>query len=301
MPGHGARRAAQQEPATSVRAVRVVREGVQPWIYGQGTARAVRREFLTFPSAGRIAYVDPTLKVGDTVTKGPGDRLPAARSSAGRAGQCARRCLASRNGPGRGAGIAARGGRQSRAGARDLRALQDPARQAIRHRSRSTTKPKRSWPARRQPRPRPTRRSRRSRPDGRASAAQLDQAQVTVSESRIVSPIDGVLATAQHRAGLLLLAADRCSRPASRVRSARFRSSSSTRRRSRSRVDLPAYAIGTLTVGADRPHESGEATPTRTTRAMRAGGTRRRQPRPASKDASIRSRHRSIRRSARFR
>ncbi|RVU83634.1 hypothetical protein EOL70_15005 [Leucothrix sargassi] len=40
------------------------------WLYTEGVARAIRREYLTFESAGRIAYLDQNLKEGDRVRKG---------------------------------------------------------------------------------------------------------------------------------------------------------------------------------------------------------------------------------------
>lgn len=44
--------------------------GPGAWVYNEGIARTVRREFLTFESAGRVAFVDPALKEGDRVRKG---------------------------------------------------------------------------------------------------------------------------------------------------------------------------------------------------------------------------------------
>lgn len=40
------------------------------WVYTEGVARAIRREYLTFESPGRIAFLDPKLKEGDRVRKG---------------------------------------------------------------------------------------------------------------------------------------------------------------------------------------------------------------------------------------
>ena len=62
--------AAKPKPVASVRAVEVKTSDLQTWIFGEGTARAVRREFLSFESAGRIEYVDPDLKEGDRVRRG---------------------------------------------------------------------------------------------------------------------------------------------------------------------------------------------------------------------------------------
>ena len=40
------------------------------WIYTEGIARAVRREYLTFQAGGRVAYVDPPLREGVVVQQG---------------------------------------------------------------------------------------------------------------------------------------------------------------------------------------------------------------------------------------
>lgn len=66
---------AEEEPApeaaiVSVRAVPVDRRELQAWVYGQGTARAIRREFLTFAEAGRVEWLDPQLRVGSSVARG---------------------------------------------------------------------------------------------------------------------------------------------------------------------------------------------------------------------------------------
>lgn len=63
----------EKEEAASAVSVKVVRAKVEPiqnWVYSQGTARAVRREFLSFESAGRVAYVNPRLKIGRPVRRG---------------------------------------------------------------------------------------------------------------------------------------------------------------------------------------------------------------------------------------
>lgn len=59
-----------QKPATTVKLSDVTTQNLQSWVFGEGTARAVQREFLSFESAGRIAYLDPKLKEGDPVKKG---------------------------------------------------------------------------------------------------------------------------------------------------------------------------------------------------------------------------------------
>jgi RND family efflux transporter MFP subunit len=64
-----------QKPALPVTVV-PAREGpIQEWVYGEGTARALRREYLYFEASGRVAYVKPgpggrELRPGDQVSKG---------------------------------------------------------------------------------------------------------------------------------------------------------------------------------------------------------------------------------------
>jgi multidrug efflux pump subunit AcrA (membrane-fusion protein) len=41
--------------AVTVRAVETTISDVQAWVFAEGTARAVRREYLTFKNPGRIA------------------------------------------------------------------------------------------------------------------------------------------------------------------------------------------------------------------------------------------------------
>ena len=61
---------AASEEAVSVRVANAETAAIQSWIYAQGTARASQREFLTFANQGRVAYVDPKLRVGSPVKKG---------------------------------------------------------------------------------------------------------------------------------------------------------------------------------------------------------------------------------------
>ncbi|MCB1619701.1 MAG: LysM peptidoglycan-binding domain-containing protein [Thiothrix sp.] len=56
----------QPVPRTTRTAVRVHPD----WLYSEGVARAIRREYMTFENAGRIAFLDPKLKEGDWVKKG---------------------------------------------------------------------------------------------------------------------------------------------------------------------------------------------------------------------------------------
>lgn len=60
----------EEQPVASVRVAEVVRDDVQSWVFAEGTARATRREFLSFSNAGRIAFVNPTLREGDEVQEG---------------------------------------------------------------------------------------------------------------------------------------------------------------------------------------------------------------------------------------
>lgn len=59
-----------ETPKTSVRTAEVASGSLQTWLFAEGTARAIEREFLSFESAGRIAYVDAELKEGDSVSQG---------------------------------------------------------------------------------------------------------------------------------------------------------------------------------------------------------------------------------------
>ena len=61
----------------SVRCIRAVSGPIQALVFGEGTARAVHREFLTFEHQGKITYVKlnedgQTIRAGDRV-RGPGD------------------------------------------------------------------------------------------------------------------------------------------------------------------------------------------------------------------------------------
>lgn len=66
-PSEEEKAAAEQAQAVSVRVARVAEGSIQSWVYAQGTARAGEREFLSFESAGRVAYLDPRLEEGDRV------------------------------------------------------------------------------------------------------------------------------------------------------------------------------------------------------------------------------------------
>lgn len=59
-----------EQPAVSVAVVTVQERELQSWLYSQGTARSRQREFLTFTQQGSVSYVDPRLRVGSTVKAG---------------------------------------------------------------------------------------------------------------------------------------------------------------------------------------------------------------------------------------
>lgn len=56
--------------AISVNVVTVERRQLQAWVYSQGTARSRQREFLTFTQQGVVSHVDPQLRVGMPVKAG---------------------------------------------------------------------------------------------------------------------------------------------------------------------------------------------------------------------------------------
>ncbi|MGE8497922.1 MAG: efflux RND transporter periplasmic adaptor subunit [Pseudomonas sp.] len=55
---------------TSVNVVAAERRQLQAWVYSQGTARSRQREFLTFTQQGVVSHVDETLRVGMPVKAG---------------------------------------------------------------------------------------------------------------------------------------------------------------------------------------------------------------------------------------
>src|SRR5690554_5666093 len=61
---------AGQARPVSVRVTAVEPRTLQSWVYSQGTARSRQREFLTFTQQGTVSYVDPELRVGSPVKKG---------------------------------------------------------------------------------------------------------------------------------------------------------------------------------------------------------------------------------------
>lgn len=61
---------ASDKRTTSVNVAAVERRQLQAWVYSQGTARSRQREFLTFTQQGVVSYVDPQLRVGMPVKTG---------------------------------------------------------------------------------------------------------------------------------------------------------------------------------------------------------------------------------------
>lgn len=62
-------------PAQPGRAVQAERESIRAWVFAQGTARSIRREYLTFERSGRVIYVKPgpggrDLRPGDQISEG---------------------------------------------------------------------------------------------------------------------------------------------------------------------------------------------------------------------------------------
>lgn len=58
------------DSAPSVNVETVARQPLQGWIYGQGTARSRQREFLTFTQQGVVSHIDENLRVGVSVKAG---------------------------------------------------------------------------------------------------------------------------------------------------------------------------------------------------------------------------------------
>jgi len=57
--GTDAPSAQRRRPSVTVRAVEAKLGSVQSWVFAEGTARAVLREYLTFENPGRVTYVKP--------------------------------------------------------------------------------------------------------------------------------------------------------------------------------------------------------------------------------------------------
>lgn len=157
-------RSGQSQPV-SVNVATVEPRKLQAWVYSQGTARSRQREFLTFTQQGMVTFVDEKLEVGSPVSAGQviahqaPDRVEAEL-------QAARAALAEAEAN---LSLAQVTQRRYEALIEQKSASQQELDQAVVQ----------------------VEQARAIRDN---SKAQLAQARLTVNESRLVSPIDGVLA-----------------------------------------------------------------------------------------------------------
>ncbi len=149
----------------SVKVVPVEQRNLQAWVYSQGTARSRQREFLTFTQQGMVSHVDEQLRVGSPVKTGQliahqaPERVQADLQAAKAALAEAQANL----------GLAQVTRQRYETLIEQRSASQQELDQAVVQVEQATA----------------------ARDNSRA---QLAQAQLTVDESRLVSPIDGVLA-----------------------------------------------------------------------------------------------------------
>lgn len=155
----------QADEAISVTAVTVQRRELQGWVYSQGTARARQREFLTFTQQGVVSYVDEDLRVGSPVKAGQliANQAPERVRADLQAAQAA---LA-----------------EAKASLKLARVTERRYENLIEQRSASKQELDQAVVQVEQT---------KAAQDN--ATAQLAQAQLSVDESRLVSPIDGVLA-----------------------------------------------------------------------------------------------------------
>lgn len=153
------------EPLVSVQVVEVERRELQAWVYSQGTARARQREFLTFTREGQVTFVDPELRVGSPVEAG---RLIAHQEQdRGQADLQAARAAAS----------------EAEANVRLATLTRERYQTLIEQRSAS-----------RQELDQAVVQLEQAKAARDSARVQVVQAELAVDESRLVSPIDGVLA-----------------------------------------------------------------------------------------------------------
>jgi multidrug efflux pump subunit AcrA (membrane-fusion protein) len=185
--------AAAQAQAISVRVARVQTGDIQSWVYAQGTARAGEREFLSFESAGRVAYVDHRLDEGDRVRRGQVIAYQQqARAEAGVAN--ARANLA---GARTEVAVAQANQREAAANLELAQETFERYRQLLALNSASQQEYDEAEARLAQARAAKAKADAQLasvRSSVNAAQAQVDEAQVSVSESRIVSPINGVIA-----------------------------------------------------------------------------------------------------------
>lgn len=169
---------APQQDVVSVRVAPVESDQVQSWVYGQGTARAVRREFLTFTAEGRVTYIAPGMEVGRPVRQGQliaslqPERVRAQLTSA-------QSELASARAAQREADATLELARVTLARYRKLITQQSASAQEL---DRAEAEYAQALAAKR-----------RADAQATAGAAQVAQQEVIFSETRLVSPINGVL------------------------------------------------------------------------------------------------------------
>ncbi|WP_252106029.1 MULTISPECIES: efflux RND transporter periplasmic adaptor subunit [unclassified Halomonas] len=212
--------AIQQAPAVSVRVEPAEVLALQGWTYSQGTARSLRREYLTFTEQGKVTFVDQDLRVGVPVSEGqliahqaPG-RLEAELASA-------RASL-----------------EEAEASLSLARVTQDRYQTLVNQRSASAQELDEARVEVQQ--------ALATRDSARAEIA---QAEVMLEESRLVSPIDGVLARLNIEQGRYFMpnTVDSSTEqgalqtvPALVIDPSRFEV----------RVDLPSYNFNRVEVGA---------------------------------------------------
>ncbi|WP_456269491.1 efflux RND transporter periplasmic adaptor subunit [Kushneria sp. AK178] len=211
---------AQEAPAVSVRVQPAEVTSLQGWVYSQGTARSMHREYLTFTEQGRVTFVDQDLRVGSPVSQGqliahqdPG-RLEAELASA----------RASLD--------------EAQANLSLARVTENRYERLIEQRSASAQELDQARVEVQQ-----------ARATEGSARAQIAQAEVMLEESRLVSPIDGVLARLNIEQGRYFMpnTVDSTSEqsalqtvPALVIDPSQFEV----------RVDLPAYNFGRVEVGA---------------------------------------------------
>lgn len=209
-----------EEPAVSVSVVPAEVTALQGWQYSQGTARSLRREYLTFTEQGKVTFVDQDFRVGMPVEEGqliahqaPG-RLEAELASAQAAFNEAEASLSlARVTQNRYETLI----EQRSASAQELDEARVEVQQALATRD--------------------------------SARAEIAQADVMLEESRLVSPIDGVLARLNIEQGRYFMPStvDTASEqgalqtvPALVIDPSRFEV----------RVDLPSYNFNRVEVGA---------------------------------------------------
>lgn len=186
------RAADEEEVVVSVRVEPVDRRELQAWVYGQGTARAVRREFLTFAEAGRVEWLDSQLRLGSSVARGKviAYQEPA-RSRAGLANAEANRINARSE-----VASAQAAEREARATLELARVTLERYRTLIAQNSASQQEFDRAEAEFAQAQAalaRAQAQTRAARARIGSADAEVAQAQLVVGDSRIVSPISGVI------------------------------------------------------------------------------------------------------------